>query len=198
MWVSISICSLTLWLGHSCLKIRYWSLHIGLFLLHPLRSFPGSCLETCNWLSCSNKTVGQYLPCDLTGVNVDWVLCCTSALVGDGSNFLWNLFAFLMHSLCNHSSFSSNAPTVLAAGTDKSNSSLASSVTCPLLSKVVGPYLFVLLCFEELLSLPSLTLLIFGVFIPLFALSPSVILLVLLEDVDFCLYILQILYEKEM
>ena len=138
IWASISIWSLTLSLGYSCLEIKYCSPCRGWFHLHPERNFSGSCLEICCWSSCSNKTLGQQSPWDLTGVNLGWVLCCTSSLVWDNSNCLWNLFTYFTYSLCNCFSLSSNSPTVLAASKSKSKLSLSASTSWPLLCKIVG------------------------------------------------------------
>ena len=90
LWASISICSQTLWLGYSCLGIKYCWLSNDQFFPHPGRNFSRSCLEICSWSSCSNITLGQHLLCDLTGVNSAWVLLCTSSLVWNNSNCLWN------------------------------------------------------------------------------------------------------------
>ena len=77
----ISIQSLTLWLVYSCLRIKCCSFCGRWFLLHPGGIFSDSFLGTCGWLACSNKFLGQHLPCDLTDVNADWIFCCTSCLV---------------------------------------------------------------------------------------------------------------------
>ena len=113
------------------------------------------------------------MPWNLTGVNAVCVLCCTSALVWDNSSCSWYLLSSVTYNLCNWFSLSSNSPTVLALCADRPKSSLSSSKSYPLLSKIKNYCLFVSLCFEWTLSLPSLAILTFVVFIPLARISSS-------------------------
>ena len=110
------------------------------------------------------KSLGQHLSCDLTGENVDCLLCCTFSLVWDNSSCLWILLHSIIYIFCNCFSLSLDSPTALAASRNKLKLSLSSKATChPLYRIVVNLFLFMSLSFQWTLSLPSLAYLTFGV-----------------------------------